>query len=530
MPSLIDNTSPVDHRDTRYADLFNRLQGNILKGHGRNFTANIFLQFGTQGRALKDTLRWLTQTYVRSAYDQLDERERFLHARALGQRHQHSMFGSLLLTKRTYEKLGFSESLNAWFPDPPDPAPSSPRQSNFLSGMRAAAQDLGDELTEASAVDDLERAYLRQHIDALLILADNSETHLLDVARDLVTTLRSTHGATTVAFEVGRVLRNIPDGPGLEHFGYVDGISQPLFLTSDFGPTNNSGSRDRWDPFAPLSLVLLPDPGMENRVTDAFGSYYVFRKLEQNVRAFYDAEDLVRRELGLADADQARAGAMIVGRFRDGTPLAMSGRDGFSPAHANDFRYDGLRADLSPDLSGRSDRLGLKCPFHAHIRKTNPRQSQDSLTSTSSAITAREREERARAIVRRGIPYGERTPENRPTEGVGLLFGCFQRSIMRQFAFIQRKWANTSSFKIPGRSVHGGTGLDPVIGQGPGAGQFSQHWRKPYGGRLGFQEPEELENLPLTASHPTAVMVNGLVKFRGGEFFFAPSLPFLRGE
>ena len=66
---------------------------------------------------------------------------------------------------------------------------------------------------------------------------------------------------------------------------------------------------------------------------------------------------------------------MIVGRFDDGTPLTLQRTDGAAQAIMNNFTYD-------------SDGDGHKCPFHAHIRKTNPRGSGGAEdTARTSACT-----------------------------------------------------------------------------------------------------------------------------------------------
>ena len=142
---------------------------------------------------------------------------------------------------------------------------------------------------------------------------------------------------------------------------------------NDKARRRESGAIEAWDPLAPLSLVLRPDPGVTD--PDAFGSYYVFRKLEQDVMGFAVAEHRLADELGLEGSDRARAGAMIVGRYRDGTPLVLSETDGFVPAKANDFRYEPHLTSVG--TMAPSDPLGVKCPFHAHIRKVNPRRTPD---------------------------------------------------------------------------------------------------------------------------------------------------------
>jgi deferrochelatase/peroxidase EfeB len=89
---------------------------------------------------------------------------------------------------------------------------------------------------------------------------------------------------------------------------------------------------------------------------------------------------------------------------------------------------------------------------------------------------------------------------------VGLLFQCYQRSIPDQFAFMQNAWANSEDFVRPG-----GSGHDSIIGQGPRTVQ--QSWPKAFG------KPEQAK-LPGQRQ---------LVQDRGGEFFWTPSMAFLRG-
>ncbi|MGL5796173.1 MAG: hypothetical protein ACRC06_17575 [Waterburya sp.] len=115
----------------------------------------------------------------------------------------------------------------------------------------------------------------------------------------------------------------------------------------------------------------------------------------------------------------------------------------------------------------KNDQGGNKCPFHANIRKTNPR-------GESTAIGATLEEERSHIMARRGITYGTRNAEielngriielkDKPIGGVGLLFMAYQSNFANQFEFTQVSWANNPNFVKPD------TGIDPVIGQGEGA-------------------------------------------------------------
>lgn len=594
MIDLLKKTA-IDPQDPAYSELFINLQGNILKGHGRDFSANIFLHFRLEKDDLRKKILDLSK-YVTSAHDQNEQTIEFNKYQVPG-----SMFGNLFLTRNSYRKLGFTDKqLNEWFHDVEDSTSSAlPQQSNFLNGMFAAKEDLGDIPTGLTAanlqdvdkysllqknsvglvsdkeLDPLEKAYKDNLIDGMLLLADDDEDYLKRKVREFLDNNKREEKVAVMAIELGRALRNDED-EGIEHFGYVDGRSQPLFLKSDFSEAKNekrnerinekavrkeSGDIDIWDPLAPLELVLLKDKLVEN--PDAYGSYFVFRKLEQDVLRFTIAEQQLADQLGLKGQARQRAGAMIVGRYPDGTPLAVSETDGYIPAKTNNFRYDGLDADLKNYQEKRDDNLGLKCPFHSHIRKTNPRQSiqlkdgeklLDLLNDTEESLKNRndnEKKDLNHRIVRRGIPYGERAnhPKNRfqplddlPTGGIGLLFACFQSSINKQFAFMQKTWANNVKFRVPGDpdadTPKPATGLDTIIGQSldAAAGVSSmQNWRKNYGpdntDETMTDNPDIAHlDIDLNKTHPIKYNVSNFVKFRGGEFFFAPSMTFLQGK
>ncbi|HEX2682940.1 MAG TPA: hypothetical protein VHL77_03350, partial [Ferruginibacter sp.] len=229
-----------------------------------------------------------------------------------------------------------------------------------------------------------------------------------------------------------------------------------------------------WDPSAPLSLTLVEEPASPGN----YGSFMVFRKLEQNVKGFWESVEQLAAKLGKPIDESA---ALAVGRTQDGFPLLPA--TVITPgADANDFHYD-------------QDATASKCPFHAHIRKTNPRGD------VPREVGAPAEFERARRVVRRGITYGYRPDIGQPAGGarpekeVGLLFMCFQ-SNLDQFV-IQQEGSDGNDF------VTAGVGPDATLGQS--ATPIPQTW-------------------PGNVKH---TMVN-FVKLKGGEYFFAPSLNFLK--
>jgi hypothetical protein len=72
------------------------------------------------------------------------------------------------------------------------------------------------------------------------------------------------------------------------------------------------------------------------------------------------------------------------------------------------------------------------------------------------------------------------------------------------------------------------TGLDALIGSAEPGDFLPQHWRAQYGGDIDHTGPPS--SLPLSNSHSTPFDVHGFVRFRGGAYFFAPSLTFLLGH
>ena len=87
------------------------------------------------------------------------------------------------------------------------------------------------------------------------------------------------------------------------------------------------------------------------------------------------------------------------------------------------------------------------------------------------------------------------------------LNSTYNVDIVCQFEFTQSSWVNKPAFAQ-------GTGLDPIIGQGNSAAGF-QKWLNVWG--QANKDPS------------TGFDFSHFVTMKGGEYFFAPSLSFLRG-
>jgi Dyp-type peroxidase family len=442
------------------------LQGNILKSHGRDHVAVLLLNFGpsdgpgAQPMAARAWIRDISSAAsnrITSAHEQNQQKPSV--------RNGTDTFQTLALSSRGYEFLSTRR--------PPDGA--------FRDGMQRRQPLLRD-----PAVSDWEAPYKEDpaHIHALLLIA-NKDAAPIDAEINRVKTELAAFNGNILVEERGHQLRdNSPDKEPIEHFGYRDGVSQPLFIRDPNAPQNL-----KYDQHSPLRLVLAPDPSGPER----FGSYLVYRKLEQNPKKFDEGVKAVTELPGM-DMSEVLAGAMTIGRFKDGTPVVLSDVAKGSGGDEMDFDYG-------------EDDDGQKCPFAAHVRKVNPRGELPFLIN----IFAREQRRR---IARRGITYGER-PDLKtagakpPAGGVGLLFMCYQNDIADQFEFIQETWANNRNFR------KSKIGIDPVIGQSRNQPE---------------RDPEELPRWPVEwgSGGKKNVKNGGYVTPRGGEYFFTTSMATLR--
>lgn len=457
------NNTRIDPTLLMYREMLENLQANILKSHGREETNHLLLRFTATADDVNAWIAKFAQTYVTSAWEQLEATRAYKQEGAPG-----GLVGSFYLSARGYVAIGL------------DPTRLPEEDETFRRGMKDRRFRLIFRNRDPPS-GTWEEPY-RGEIHALVVLAhDDMETveeasaHVMEEVSGL---------AEVLTVERGTVLRNAK-GEAIEHFGFVDARSQPLFLKEDVEREQQEGGIDRWDPSAPLRLVLVHDPFTQEE--DSYGSYFVFRKLEQDVDGFNAGIEALARELAV---DGDLAGAFAVGRFKDGTPVTLHAAPG--PGALNNFEY------LAQDQDGG------RCPFHAHIRKANQRGANRAMSAA---------EERERRIVRRGIPYGVRGPPSasEPPTSRGLLFTCFQSDIGRQFEFLQRAWVDNPNFPefllIPGLN----TGDDALIGQHPrGIQKWPPRWddqRRFFGRRQ--------------------INFGGYITLRGGEYFFAPSLTFL---
>ncbi|KAF8952262.1 peroxidase TAP [Flammula alnicola] len=290
------------------------------------------------------------------------------------------------------------------------------------------------------------------------------------------------------------------DESGHEHFGFLDGISNPV--VNGFDTVINPGPK-LVDP----GVLLTGHPGDVAQTTRAAwatdGSFLAFRYLFQQVPEFDDfltknpiAKDGNGKALTPVQGSDL-LGARMVGRWKSGAPIDVSpfqddpalAKD---PKRNNDFAFAG-------EINSQ-----LRCPFAAHVRKTNPRNDLEAPPPGINPIPIE-----GRRIMRRGVQFGpEVTAEEKHAaktqHGRGLLFACYQSSLVNGFQFLQQSWANNTNFP-PFETQPEAPGLDPLIGQGVRA-------------MSGLDPLAEQKVLSMPA----------FIIPRGGEYFFSPSLKGLK--
>lgn len=376
----------------------------------------------------------------------------------------------LALTASGLEHLGVtasdlnsfsSEFLEGMTPQPTAQVPI-PRRTNVLGDLGTSSPEFWD------------WGGWREHrdIDGLLLLYAADETSLKSLIKTEIDAMSGIARADPIILE-GRLYDDRK-----EHFGYVDGLSQPKIEGRPERRMHESKTTHKNHTVKPGEFLLgyLNERGA--RITDENGAlkdsndppardlrrngtYLVFRQIEQDVPAFEQfVSDLAKR---LGETDDWVA-ARLLGRCKDGKPLVASAPDARAAAskpgtQAADPKPGAPATDAKPDnnfLYYHEDRSGLVCPIGAHIRRANPRDSLGPDPDTALRLSKMHR------IIRRGRPYGERRdanagpPDGGKAESRGMLFIALNADIAGQFEMIQHSWLNNPNFN----GLYSGT--DPI--------------------------------------------------------------------
>jgi deferrochelatase/peroxidase EfeB len=277
------------------------------------------------------------------------------------------------------------------------------------------------------------------------------------------------------------------------NFGYKDGISNP-----DVNWDNEPNRPDLY----PRGHFLLGEPTEDMQtfpdkppLSDfvRHGSYMALVWMYQDVARFNqflreEGPKLAPDGLPSQEAEEWLA-AKMMGRWRDGTPLALSpDRMDSHLASDNAFGYS-------------DDPMGIKCPFAAHIRVANGRDQPLKARFSGMFKSGFPR------VLRRGTPYGpalEGMDDDRQDRGIVGQFLC--ANLNKQFYSLTR-WLGQTNFSDVFSEVNG---QDPIVGD-----------RSFPGASTGFSIP--------TVGGPKLVQtLPNFVRVQGVAFLLLPSLTALR--
>jgi Dyp-type peroxidase family len=317
--------------------------------------------------------------------------------------------------------------------------------------------------------------FTSDRVDGVFLVTGPDAEFVADHGKQLIDAIGTS--VAVVYSEIGNVRPNAAKGH--EHFGFLDGISQPGVrgLTKCSNPTiaPDQGLPGQ-DLIWPGEFVFGysgqdPNDGTKegNPPTLSVGwaansSFMVFRRLQQFVPEFNAFVEEQANSLGtppgaLSIPPELLA-SRLVGRWRSGAPLALAPLRDDPAMAADDTKNNNFGW-------GGEDPFQRTCPYAAHIRKTNPRSD---FSGGNRAPVGTHR------IIRAGIPFGPEVAQNEVVtrQSRGLMFVCYQTSIAGQFEFLQSSWAGASGFVfgktrpgvVPPVAVE--PGIDPIIGQAAG--------------------------------------------------------------
>lgn len=261
------------------------------------------------------------------------------------------------------------------------------------------------------------------------------------------------------------------------HFGYTDGISNPIIDAVDLPPL-----RPNELPYVAAWQFVTRDGEMTSYNLPAplqfgqNGTFSAFRILEQNVQAF----EAYLSAAGRDEAAQEFLASKLCGRWRNGNPVVLR-PDSPGPR---------LPDDEMMDFDYGADNVGEPCPYSAHTRRTNSRGGP-LVVPVGDKVDHR--------IMRRADAYGPHYTGADDGEKRGLAGHFMCAMLSNQFEFLMSQWVNSETF--PGLAAQ--AGIDPLLGNVPARSSFT-YWES---------------GKPVT--------VDGLSRFvttKGGLYCFIPSI------
>ncbi len=409
--------------------------------------------------------------------------------------------------------------------------PGGPRWSANIPTPKEKGTEAGERVTADVAspaeVDEREVITPRTVHAQLLLYYDEEKDPAAKAWAETVEHALAPHGVK-VMHRLRLDLRLDKNGIGREHFGFADGLSQPIPYDEKSGQGTASDSlilsdgkpvtRDAWHG-VPLGEILLghtnahhekapgpmvlddPRSRASDLKTDGLpegfrdlgldGSYMVVRELQQHVAALWKSLETGAERIRAHDPSATHVTAnwlaeRVIGRNIDGHLLCPSGPLAADECNQPENAFGFMKTDPH----------GIGCPPGSHVRRANPRDGlAKDLASAETLLNAANNHR----ILRRGRKYGTTLAGRDQDDGAerGLLFICLNSDIARQFEFVQQTWVLNRNFA----TLFDDT--DPLVGP---KGKFT------------------LREQPLRRR----VEVETFIQSAGGEYFFLPSIPALK--
>lgn len=397
----------------------------------------------------------------------------------------------------------------------------------FVMGMKKRKDILGDDGPSAPenwdsvwhqevhvfvAFNGQSQEFIEEQYRWLLQLIDQSDGGVV-----LLRGHRGDDGATDLPYQDAKIVFENGKPTSKEHFGYTDGIGDPVFegLPDSVLSANGRGKPTAdggWEPLATGEFLLghfdeaheyppAPKPLLLSRN----GTFMVYRKLHQNVGTF---NAYLEGQGKLYPGGKELLAAKFVGRWRDnGAPLVSA------PDAESKKAWDAKFAQATPEEQDNmlsswdydKDLSGAKCPFSAHIRRINPRTALEfgnkGAFDTPGALSNRRR------IIRRGLPYGEVKDPARDDGNHGIVIMMINADINRQFEFVQQQWINY------GNDFKASNDKEIILG----------NHSNEYPSKAVLQVDPDSDQAPFFLK-----AIPRLVETRGGDYFFVPSMTALR--
>ncbi|NJC27628.1 Dyp-type peroxidase [Neolewinella antarctica] len=469
------------------------LQANIFKPDGRKYRNYVFIRFKQidGGKTqLRQTIKKIAQKYLTSQSQQELDTINYKKSIRDGGNYKSASIINIGFTYPGMEQLLNSAALRNLTID-----------RSFRNGMRqsqARLQDYGDSWqdhkTERGSNVDCDWFYSEsgtneagesgqpsgcpgdekidlhlRRVDMFISIASSDDEICVKKTTEIRDALSKSPGIGFLFTQAGVRLRNAA----------TNKAESPLSFQEGFSDISDKDSLAR-------RLLVKERWHLYSSGAPTYGTYLAFRKLEIHQDEWKKRVESLVGQLKPTvttkkdESLESYAKALLMGRFENGTPLAISKE----PLGHEYWTSEGK--DLP--FNYRDDPAGARCPLGAHVRAMNPQGS----------------EKNDLEIVRRGISYQE---ENT----AGLLFVSLQKSIDDQFeplfdrmaapfhvdAIAYRSNPNDPNLKIPAISP------EPQLQIPTGTGK-------------------EISLKPF-------ILPGGenLTTFRGGDYFYLPSVAFL---